>query len=54
MGSQSSNKKLQIKKERLRKLTAEELRTVAGGNEMEDARETSAGPCYPDTDTCTG
>jgi len=51
MRNQSSKKKFQIRKERLRNLTPKELTVVGGGNEMEDPREQSAVvECA--TDTC--
>jgi len=53
MRTQSSKRKLQISKERLRNLTPKELAVVGGGNAMDDPREQSAAECdTPATDTC--
>jgi hypothetical protein len=50
MQNQSSKKKFQIRKERLRNLTPKELAVVGGGNGMDD-REPTISECDA-TDTC--
>jgi len=53
MRNQPSKKKFQIRKERLRNLTPNELAVVDGGNGMDDLREQSVAECGTDaTDTC--
>jgi hypothetical protein len=54
MRNQSSTKKLQISKERLRNLTPKELTVVGGGNGGDDVREASVVDCETPmaTDTC--
>ena len=52
MGSQSPRKKLKINKERLRNLTADQLRAIGGGNAMDGDREQTAEDCAADTASC--
>jgi hypothetical protein len=54
MRNQSSKKKFQISKERLRNLTPKELAVVGGGNGIDDQREQSVAECDTPlaTDTC--